>query len=321
MGGVNAISNDVLINNNGATGTLVPRRYIPVAQGFFVGTTLDPTLVTNNPNLSTAITGGSIVFKNSQRAFQVESPANSVFMRIQNNHITTAVAENEDLRPKIRLLFDSPNGLHRQLLVDVDAQATDQFDLGYDATMIDVNSDDMYWEFSANKFVIQAVPDFNVNRILPLTLKITNPGVATIKIDTLENIPDATEIYIFDQVTGIYHDIKNSNFVITLPVGVYDNRFSVRFANETLGTDENVFNPLLIHFTNNNNNCLNIRNNDTETIVKKVYLYNLLGQLIAHWDIENKTNIQIPVRNVSQGTYMVKVKTSNRDVRTKIMVY
>jgi hypothetical protein len=320
MGGVNAISNDVLINNNGATGTLVPRRFIPVAQGFFVGTTLDPSLVTNNPNLSTAITGGPIVFKNSQRAFQVESPANSVFMRIQNNHVTTAVAENEDLRPKIRLLFDSPNGLHRQLLVGVDEQATDQFDLGYDATMIDVNSDDMYWEFSANKFVIQAVPDFNTNRILPLTLKITNPGAATIKIDTLENIPDATEIYIFDNLTGSYHDLRNGNFVITLPVGEYANRFSVRFANETLGTDENVFNPLLIHFTNNNN-CLNIRNNDAETIVKKVYLYNLLGQLIAHWEVENKTNIQIPVRNVSQGTYMVKVKTSNRDVSTKIIVY
>jgi len=114
--------------------------------------------------------------------------------------------------------------------------------------------------------------------------------------------------------------LKNGNFTITLPIGEYANRFSLRFAMETLGTDENVFNPLLINFTNNNN-CLNIRNNDRETIVKKVYLYNLLGQLIAHWDVENKINIQIPVRNVSQGTYMVKVKTSNRDVSTKIIIY
>ncbi|HOZ76055.1 MAG TPA: hypothetical protein PLS51_06035, partial [Flavobacterium sp.] len=79
LGGVNAISNDALINNNGATGTLVPRKYIPVAQGFMVRTTLDPLLVTNNPNLSTAITGGPILFKNSQRAFMVESAANSIY--------------------------------------------------------------------------------------------------------------------------------------------------------------------------------------------------------------------------------------------------
>lgn len=320
MGGVNAISNDILINNNGATGTLIPRKYVPVAQGFFVGTTLDPSLVANNPNLTTAITGGPIVFKNSQRAFKVESPINSVFMRTQNNYSASNVDENEDVRPKVRLLFDSANGLHRQLLVGVDEYASDLFDLGYDAPIMDVNSDDMYWEFCGNKFVIQAVPDFNTDRVIPLSVKITNPGATTIKIDTLENIPDTTNIYIFDNVTGIYHDIKNGNFDITLPVGVYANRFSMRFAMESLGTDENAVNPMVINFTNSNN-CLNIRNNDTETTVEKVYLFNLLGQIIASWDVENKANIQIPLQRISQGTYIVKVKTSNREVSTKIIIY
>jgi len=320
MGGVNAISNDVLINNNGATGTLVPRRYIPVAQGFFVGTILDPSLITNNPNLTTAITGGPILFKNSQRAFQVESAANSVFMRAGNEYVTSSVAEEGDSRPKIRLHFDSANGLRRQLLVGVDEHASDLFDLGYDAPMIDVNTDDMYWAFSANKFVIQAVPDFNVDRTIPLSVKVTNPGAITIKIDALENIPTTTEIYIFDAVTGSYHDLKNGDFTIILPEGVYENRFSLRFAMGSLGTDEYTISPLLIAFTNSNNS-LNIRNNDAKTAVKKVYLYNLLGQMIAKWDVENKKNIQILLPNVSQGTYMVTVKTSNRDVSTKILIY
>lgn len=320
MGGVNAISNDVLINNNGASGTLVARRYVPVAQGFFVATTLDPNLVANNPNLTTAITGGPILFKNSQRVFKVETLANSVFMRSQNNYVNSSPNDGEDSRPKIRLVLDSANGLHRQLLVGVDEQATDLFDLGYDALMIDVNTDDMYWEFSGNKFVIQAIPDFNPNRIIPLSIKITNPGVTTIKIDSLENIPETTQMYIFDNVTGTYHDIKNGNFEITLPVGVYTNRFSLRFSMESLGVDENTVNSLIINFTNNNNS-LNIRNNDTETIIEKVYLYNLLGQMIANWDVENSTNIQIPFQKISQGTYIVKVKTSNRVISKKIIMY
>lgn len=320
MGGVNAISNDILINNNGATGTLVPKKYIPVAQGFFVETILDPTLVANNPNLTTVITGGPIVFKNSQRAFKVESPTNSVFMKTQNNYAASTVIGVVDIRPKIKLLFESSNGLHRQLLVGVDENASDLFDLGYDAPIIDVNSDDMYWEFSKNKFVIQAVPDFNTDRVIPFSVKITNPGVNTIKIDTLENISNTTKIYIYDNVKGIYHDIKNGNFTIALPVGVYANRFSLRFEIESLGTDGNMVNPLIINFTNSNNS-LNIRNNDTETIVKKVYLFNLLGQMIANWDVENKINIQIPLQKISHGTYIVKVKTSNREVSTKIIVY
>jgi hypothetical protein len=320
MGGVNAISNDVLINNNGAIGTLVPRQYIPVAQGFFVGTTLDASLVANNPNLSTTVTGGPIVFKNSQRAFKVESPANSVFMKTQNSNVTSAVNETQDVRPKIRLLFDSANGLHRQLLVGVDAYATDLFDLGYDAPLIDVNSDDMYWDFLGNKFVIQALPDFNVDRAIPLSLVITNPGEVAIRIDALEHIPDTTELYLYDNATGIYHDLRTSSFTISLAAGTYDHRFSLRFAAQSLGTDENAYHPLVITYTNLNH-LLTIRNTDAGTTLTKVYLFNLLGQLIAAWDADNKTALQLPIPHLSQGTYIVKVKTSNRVVSTKIVLY
>lgn len=320
MGGVPAISNDVLINHNGAIGTMIPQRYVPVGQGFFVGTILDPSLVVNNPNLTTAVTGGPIVIKNSQRAFQTESVAQSVFMRLQNNKATRTTNQNNDLRPKIRLRFDAPNGLHRQLLVGADSHTTDLFDLGYDAPMLDINSDDMYWVFNGGNFVIQALSDFNPDRIIPLGVKITNPGQATFKIDALEHVAEATEIYVFDNVTGIYHDIKNHDFVIALEPGVYDHRFSLRFSVETLANDDFAASPLLINFTNNNN-CLNIQNNDVNTVVEKVYLYNIVGQIIAEWKVEHKSHIQIPIRNISQGTYLVKVKTSNRFVSTKIMVY
>ncbi|MBS1534718.1 MAG: T9SS type A sorting domain-containing protein [Bacteroidetes bacterium] len=318
MGGAPAISNNVLINHNGAIGTLTPQRYIPVGQGFFVGTVLDPTLVTVNPNLTTAVTGGPIVLKNSQRAFQVESAAQSVFMRSHNTTATSAA--NADLRPKIRMRFDSPDGLHRQLLVGADPQTTDLFDLGYDAVMMDVNNDDMYWSVSNHKFVIQAVADFNLDRILPLGLKISNPGEATIKIDALENIPEATEVYLLDNTTGIYHNLKNGSFTVTLAAGDYDDRFSVRFTTETLGTDDFASGSLLIQYTNLSHS-LNIQNKDLQTIVEKVFLYNLLGQRIALWEVENKKNIQIPVPHISQGTYLVKVKTSNGVVSKKIMVY
>jgi hypothetical protein len=38
-----------------------------------------------------------------------------------------------DIRPKIRLGFDSSIGAHRQLLVTADSNTTNQFDIGYDA--------------------------------------------------------------------------------------------------------------------------------------------------------------------------------------------
>lgn len=50
-------------------------------------------------------------------------------------------------------MFNSPNGLHRQLLVGADEAATDLFDLGYDAPIVDINVDDMYWEFSTKVII------------------------------------------------------------------------------------------------------------------------------------------------------------------------
>jgi hypothetical protein len=45
---------------------------------------------------------------------------------------------------------------------------------------------------------------------------VANEGESTIKIDALENIPNNLEIYLHDNVTGIYHDINN-DYPISIP--------------------------------------------------------------------------------------------------------
>ena len=317
MGGVVAIANDPLNINDGSTGTKVPKKYIPVGQGFFIGTNLAAALTTNNPNLSSAITGGTVTFKNSQRAFKTESVANSVFLKSTANVLNN---QEVDRRPKIRLKYITPSGLHRQLLVGVHNNTTTLFDLGYDAPMIDVNANDMYWQINNAKFVIQAIPDFNFDRVIPFGLKITTVGESNIKIHQLENIPESTQIYLHDNETGMYHNFVDGGFSIILPVGEYNNRFSICFSNETLTTsktitkDEKGMTVKFIH----SNNTLNIKNNLEDTTIKKVYLFNLLGQAVANWDIENQEqqDIQIPIQNVTKGTYIVKIKT-NKNIRSK----
>jgi len=59
-----------------------------------------------------------------------------------------------------------------------------------------------------------------------------------------------------------------------------------------------------------------------DVTVQKVTLFNILGQSISTWKIEVKeqTNIQIPIKNISSGIYIVKVKTSKGDISKKIIV-
>jgi len=319
MGGVVALSNDPLTANNGSAGTKTPKRYIPVAQGFFIGTGATTDVTTNNPNLSTPVTGGTINFKNSQRVFKAESVADSQFFRTQNGSQTTDTADDE--RQKIRLLFESPNQLYRQILVGVDESATSSFDIGYDAPMIDLNTDDLYWNISDAKFNIQAVANFNSEQIIPIGIKTSVEGLSTIKIAGLENISESTEIYIHDSETGIDYNIRNSDFNISLPIGEYNDRFSLRFSGQALGVNNPSVNDPIIYFTNVDSS-LNIKNTNLNLNLKSVTLFNLLGQQISTYSLENSNqqDVKIPIMNIASGTYIVKITTdTNKNFSQKII--
>ncbi|MBC7846533.1 MAG: HYR domain-containing protein, partial [Flavobacterium sp.] len=318
MGGVVGINDSPLNLNNNANGSNKPKRFIPIGQGFFIDGYLDTEL--SGPQFPTVVDGGTIIFKNNQRAFKKENPTSSVFMK------TRAPKKAIVTKPKIRLGFDSSVGAHRQLLVGADPNTTDQFDIGYDALMYDTNENDLYWKISESQFVIQGVPDFNTDRNIPLGIAVANEGQVTIKIDELEDVPSNTKIYLHDSETGIYHDLKNSNFKTTLAVGNYDNRFSLTF--ESLKTEtsldvaENDSNDGIIVLYSNNYKILIIKNNIPDSTVNTVSLYNMLGQLITNWDVKDKeqTNIQIPIKNMSSGIYIVKIKTSKGESSKKIIV-
>ncbi|SEG49482.1 PKD-like domain-containing protein, partial [Flavobacterium urumqiense] len=316
IGGVVAKSDDPLIANSGTSGTRKPQRYIPVAQGFFVDAYVDDSVPAIG--VQTTVNGGALIFKNTQRAFMKESIANSVFMKTTGASTT----KDTDTRSKIRLGFDSSIGAHRQILVGADPNTTNQFDIGYDAPIFDLDGDDMCWVISNSQFVIQGVPNFDDTQIIPLHITIANAGLSTIKIDALENMPNTTKIYLYDDLTGIYHSLRGIDFKISLAIGEYSNRFSLRFADKTLKADDFTSpESILIYFTNNAK-ILNIKNNFTDATVNKVFLFNLLGQSITNWDLEEQkqNTIQIPIKNVPSGAYIVKVKTTKGVFSKKIII-
>ena len=315
IGGVKAIATSSLTASG--MGSKVPQRYIPVGQGFFVDAYLDPSL----SGTSATVSGGTLNFKNSQRVFMRESTPNSVFLKKRQLTKTSILAN-----PKIRLGFDSSVGAHRQLLIGADPNTTNLFDLGYDAPMFDTNENDLYWKINDSQFVIQGVPDFNPGRIIPLGLLVANEGEVTLKIDELENIPSSKQIYLHDSETEMYHDLKNGNFKTVLAAGNYDNRFSLTFetlsTSSTLEVAENDSNDGIIVLFSNNYKTLIIKNNIPDSTVNSVSLYNMLGQAISNWKTQEReqTNIQIPIKNISSGIYIVKVKTSNGESCKKIIV-
>ncbi|MBK9224058.1 MAG: T9SS type A sorting domain-containing protein [Flavobacterium sp.] len=296
----------------------VPGRYIPVGQGFFV---------------NGSATGGTISFNNGQRAFIKENDAvnsNPLFRQTASSIVDNQFNNKQDAVPaeteftKIRLGFDSANNFHRQLLLGfMDDKATSGIDTGYDATLLDIQSNDMYFLNTNAKLVIQGDSYFNTSSVFPLGVKTATEGKVKFTLDAIEKLDENQNVYIYDNVTSTYHDIRNQAFEVNLPAGTISDRFSLRFkTTSTLGVDNfGDSQTIAVAFTNNNNS-INIKNDVLDRTVKTVTLYNILGQSIRTWDIknENQSKIEIPVTNVSSGTYIVKVHTTKGDVNKKIII-
>jgi len=305
-GGVRASSHPIN-NPNSGPGSKTPGRYIAVGQGFFVQGDAD---------------GGDIVFKNSQRAFVTEdNPSNSIFLKaIQTKKGETSNNKNIDNRLKIRLLLESNSEERRELLLTIDERASDAIDWGFDAPIYEEFAEDMYWPIENGKYIIQGTNNFTNDKEVPLAIKSVGELIE-IKIDTLENVDESTDIYIKDNVTGILHDIKNQNFQITLPKGEYLNRFSIVFETQsTLGFEDEVLENKIQVFMDNANSELHIKNT-TNSEIQSAVLYNILGQTVKFWSGNNLLNktTALPV-NVNAGAYIVKLATSQGAISKKIVI-
>jgi trimeric autotransporter adhesin len=241
-----------------------------------------------------------------------------------NNNQDDTATENE--YKKIRLGFSDRNGYHRQILMGfMEEKATSGIDSGYDAFLLDNQPSDMYFYNGGANLNISGEGAFDINSIYPLGVKTDGLGNVTFSLDGLENFQNNDiNVYIHDNTTDIYHDITTEDVTLELPLGVVNDRFSMRFitAEQALGiTDLENSNAIQIAYTSSND-MLNIKNNLIDATVEKVELYNMLGQAIGTWTVKDQAqnNIQLPIKNISTATYIVKIKTTKGDTSRKIII-
>ncbi len=319
IGATKARSNDTRINASGIYGTKTPQQYIPVAQGFFVSSVLDPSLT--DDGLTSPVTGGNITFKNSQRIFKTEASDPSLFIKSSSNvkSISNTAKTNTDTRQKIWLMLDSPEGYHRQLLVGVDKNASSSFDIGYDAPLIEDNNEDMFWLFNNNNFIIQGVNNFDSEQKLPLGVKVHTNGLATIKIDTLENISNGLNIYLHDKTLDIYHDLKESDYIVNLTPGEYLDRFEITFNSKLLSNEtQEQENSFFTYYDDSLNNI--IISNPKKQTIDTIQIINMVGQIVLEKDLNtSKSNIEIPL-SIQTGAYILKISANGFNQNKKILI-
>ncbi|WP_026837759.1 T9SS type A sorting domain-containing protein [Gillisia sp. JM1] len=322
IGGVRAASIDERIDNSNPNLTGgQPGDFIPVGQGFFVSTVVDVS--------SSQFPGtiqGDIVFKNSQRVFSRESSGNSVFLKPETV-IKTGKDEAKSTTSRIRISLKSPKGYIRQLLVGANPNTTNGFDLGYDAPMIEYNVEDMFWLQGSNYLVIQGVPDFGKDQVLPIGVRIEKEGEFKIKIDELENMSDDHTIYLKDKVLDTIHDLRSGPYTSTSEPGEITDRFQLIFYKAQATPDPIVveepiiddFSEISLLHSYSANEMMVL--NPKELEISVIHLFDLNGKLIEIFDeVPSETEIRLKVSNYSEGIYILKMHTDEEIITRKIII-
>ena len=286
-----------------------PKQYIPIAQGFFAQSDSD---------------GGAIIFNNSQREFITEGE-NSVLLRSskkKNNKVTSTLQNNSLQILKLGMDYKGSNNtiLHRQLGISFKENNSFAFDKGYDSEIFDLNETDMYWQFDDipnQKLIITGVQEINYDLEIPLKVVVNYTGEVSFMIDESQNI-GKTAIYLIDKVEGVSYKLSSKK-EISINAGEYTDRFYIVFKENSLSTDDVVLNDKKIFFDSSRNEI--VINNLSDAILKKVELYNILGQKTQSWNkIENQQENRFLVNKAPTNIYFVRVKTNKGTLSKKIII-
>ncbi|MFE3870906.1 LamG-like jellyroll fold domain-containing protein [Flavobacterium sp. ZS1P70] len=327
-GGVPATSAGVdFISGQGSSIKGIPNQFIPVGQSFFVYGNIGA--------------GGPITYRNTQRGFHKEDEtgvSNTMFKvtptdkKDKNTSTNNNDIIEKDTYKRIRLGYNSNNNYHRQVLLGfMNEKATSDIDNGYDGFNFDYFPNDMYFLNDEDQLVIQGVGYFDRNDSYPIGVKADAEGKVKFMIDGLENFDKNEKIFIYDSENDSYNDIRKKQYEVLIPSGENNDRFSLCFKQKTKKEKEDSKDEKDkknkksddIKVTNlQGKNAIEINNKSTGTDLQKVILYNINGQSVATWMIEDQSqqNIQLPIKNLSSGVYIARIQTSNGDISKKIIV-
>ena len=285
------------------------RRFSPVAQGFMVR----------------GIANGSVQLKNSHRVFVKEGIANFSQFQRQSNQSESIGTSNFwnipnvagidytqiSMTPTPHFTINASLGGNavRQIAACFLPNSIDGVDKA-DSKSPDAASNlpaDMYFVLD-NEPYVHSTTSFDLSKRFAVGFKTNTVTTYTVMVKDLVNFDLAENIYLFDNQTGLYHDIKNQSYSITLPVGTINDRFQITFTDEALGNTSFESNKLDV-LQNNANQLLAI-NNPTQYELTEVSLFDMLGKMIfTKKNIGNNTTYEFSTGGLSEGIYIARLKT------------
>ncbi|UPQ80767.1 choice-of-anchor D domain-containing protein [Flavobacterium azooxidireducens] len=268
--------------------------FIASGQGFFV--------LMNDGAAATE----TVTFKNSMRNI---AHANNQFFRSSSEL-------NGESDFKIWLDFIPQNGSPSRTLLGYVDGATNEKDRLFDASTKVDGSSKMYSLIDNKPFIIQGRPlPFDENDVVPLGYNTTTAGTFTVAIAEVIGLENR-KVYLKDKMLNSIHDLTSSPYVFDSNAGEVNNRFELRYTNETLSNPN--FNEVassVIAFGSNGQ----LRIKSSLEKINSVLVYDVLGRVVFSQK-EQGTNEFVANTNFSKQTVIVQIELENGQVVTKKLI-
>ena len=301
-------------NNGSQDGTLIPTRYLPVGQGF----------------MTEIIASGNIEFNNSQRVFIKEADADetynngSVFFKNEGDKSKNKNTIASEFK-KIRLEFKAVSGpaTTRELLLGFSEITNDGYDYGYDAECTDSNNNDFNLNFEGKNMNIQAYGDITNDKVVALNFKSSGNNTFEIKMSASEGIDQNQDIYLRDNITGTYFDLRdNAAYRFSSEQGKFNTRFEIVFQSEqkSLSVEEAKHNENFVYYQNKTNTLYVKKMSSPAT---RLAVISMTGQTVLELTNVPQTTLNngLKLSNMVTGTYIVCIRTEDNQVLTKKIIF
>lgn len=217
---------------------------------------------------------------------------------------------------RIWLNMTNTGGAFKQLLIGYIQGATNGYDGDFDGITLDKNLYIDFYSINVGKnLVIQgrALP-FADSDVVPLGYRTIISGEFTISIDQADGKLSNQAVYLEDKLTNTLHDLRQNGYTFTTGIGVFNNRFVLRYTNKTLAVDdfEAVNNAVSIGIKNEIITINSIVEN-----IDKIFIYDMFGKQLSN--NENIRDTQLIIQNLpsTQQILLVKVFLENGKSITK----
>ncbi len=299
------------------TSGIIPDPYIPSGQGFFVALTESLSTSENT------ITSANIVFTNSMR----RTGDNTQFFEANDGsqNIKTTDSNNVYEKNILWLNMSSDNGVFSQIAVAYVNGATDAYDgWSFDTPRnLSTGTYAMLYsviDSSERQFAIQgkSPESLTLDEVIPLGFD-TSIDEATLykfSIPQLEgSFMNQNDIFIKDNLLNKTHNLKESDYSFTSEVGEFTDRFEIVFTEDALSVGE-------VKIDKNTLQIIELPNGNVQFKVssqyemKSIEIVDLLGRTLYQLDAQGNSQT-FSLSNLSQATYLAKVKLSNGSVITK----